>query len=209
MRVLASGIAPATADATSAQRTYLPFEISCGRASAPGANLLANGSFEATAAADPLPGWVFTVRAAAAATLARDDRRRRRRCRRADHDQPALGCSLIRSWPRLACPCGPDQTFQLSFWARAAAPRVATVTLQQDSTPWHEQFPAPRSTWPPAGSSTASATTAACPTQPPRCASTWPARPAAPGSTTCASARPRPRQAVRPTRRSASAVAGS
>ena len=86
---------------------------------------------------------MFTVRAAAAATLARDD---------AGAADGAAAARITISQPsavpwdtqlaQAGLPLRPDQTFQLSFWARAAAPRVATVTLQQDSTPWHEYFSA-------------------------------------------------------------------
>lgn len=138
-----SAPAPAAFSAASEHRTYLPI-AQAAVVPALGANLLRNHSFEAASAAEPLPDWLFSVRAAAAATLARDAA------------NPADGTAAARitisrpsavPWDTQLAQAGialrPDQTYQLSFRARADTPRVATVTLQQDSAPWAEYFSAP------------------------------------------------------------------
>jgi beta-glucanase (GH16 family) len=133
--------ARAAPNSTGRLSIYLPAVQRAAGVSAVSANLLDNGSFETATALDPFPGWIFTVRPAAAAAGSQD------RAAAADGAAAAritISQSSATPWDvqlhQRGLPLRSGQVYQLSFWARATAPRAGVVTLQQDVSPWIEYF---------------------------------------------------------------------
>ncbi len=123
---------------------YLPFIQTSGNApSSPSANLLENGSFEAAPVLNTLPNWIFTVRSSAAATVMQD---RTIAVDRSAAARITINQPSARPWDvqlhQRNLPVRTNQAYQLHFWAKATAPRSATVIIQQDSAPWLEYFTA-------------------------------------------------------------------
>jgi beta-glucanase (GH16 family) len=104
-------------------------------------NRVLNGSFETAASPNSFPDWSFSVRPGVAATLAQD------------HESHTEGVAAARvditqahpvDWyaqlSQSGLPLSLGKSYQISFWARATAPRSISVVLQRDSAPWTEYF---------------------------------------------------------------------